>query len=136
MGCLLNPTLFGIFFDGLHSHLDSVAPHAGVQLGSGRWVPSLVYADDVVLLSWTSAVLQSLLDGMHSFCQALGLTISPSKTEVVVFNGTASGTWHVGQHVLPQSASFKYLASSSMSQAASCQLLQSWRRMARVQQPV
>ena len=108
-GCPLSPTLFGIFFDGLHSHLDSVAPHAGVQLGSGRWVPSLVYADDVVLLSWTSAGLQSLLDGMHSFCQALGLTISPSKTEVVVFNGTASGTWHVGQHVLPQSASFKYL---------------------------
>ena len=27
----------------------------------------------------------------------------------MVFNGTASGTWHVGQHVLPQSASFKYL---------------------------
>ena len=26
------------------------------------------------------------------------------------FNGTASGTWHVGQHVLPQSASFKYLS--------------------------
>ena len=54
-GCPLSPTLFGIFFDGLHSHLDSTAPHAGVQLGSGRWVPSLVYADDVVLLSWTSA---------------------------------------------------------------------------------
>ena len=50
-GCPLSPTLFGIFFDGLHSHPDSVAPHAGVQLGSGRWVPSLVYADDVVLLS-------------------------------------------------------------------------------------
>ena len=60
-GCPLSPTLFGIFFDGLHNHLDSVAPHAGVQLGSGRWVPSLVYADDVVLLSWTSAGLQSLL---------------------------------------------------------------------------
>ena len=106
-GCPLSPMLFGIFFDGLHSHLDSVAPHAGVQLGSGRWVPSLVYADDVVLLSWTSAGLQSLLHGMHSFCQALGLTISPSKTEVVVFNGTASGTRHVGQHVLPHSASFQ-----------------------------
>ena len=108
-GCPLSPTLFGIFFDGLHNHLDSVAPQTGVQLGSGKWVPSLIYADDVVLLSWTSAGLQSLLNGMHSFRQALGLTISPSKTEVVVFNGTAAGTWHVGQHVLPQSASFKYL---------------------------
>ena len=36
-------------------------------------------------------------------------TISPSKTGDVVFNGIAPCTWHVGQHVLPQSASFKYL---------------------------
>ena len=52
----------------------------------------------------------------------MGLTISRSKTEVVVFNGMASGTWHVGDHVLPQSASFKYLGltfhvSGSMSSA-------------------
>ena len=68
-----------------------------------------VCADDVVLLCWTSARLQLRLDSMHSLCQALGLTISLCKTELVVFNGTASGTWHAGQHVLPQSASFKYL---------------------------
>ena len=30
-------------------------------------------------------------------------------SEVVVFNGSSSDTWHVGQHVLPRSASFKYL---------------------------
>ena len=121
-GCPLSPTSFGIFFDGLHGRLDSTAPRAGVQLGSGRWVSSLVYADDVVLLSWSSLGLQALLEGMHAFCQGLGLTISPSKTEVVVFNGTASSTWHVGQHQLPQSASFKYLGlvfheSGSMSPA-------------------
>ena len=80
-----------------------------MQLGSGRWVSALVYADDVVLLSWTAAGPQDLLDSMHAFCLSLGLTISPSKTEVVVFNGSSSDTWHVGQHVLPRSASFKYL---------------------------
>ena len=46
---------------------------------------------------------------MHAFCLSLGLTISPSKTEVVVFNGSSSDTEHVGQHILPRSASFKYL---------------------------
>ena len=50
----------------------------------------------------------ALLDSMHAFCLSLGLTISPSKTEVV-FIGSSSDTWHVGQHVLPRSASFKYL---------------------------
>ena len=54
-GCPLSPSGFDIFFDyhwpGQRGHVDSAAPHAGVQLGSGSWVSSLVYADDVVLLS-------------------------------------------------------------------------------------
>ena len=121
-GCPLSPTLFGIFFDGLHPHLDHTAPHASVQLGSGRWVSSLVYADDVVLMSWPAVGLQQLLDGMHGFCQNLGLTITPTKTEVVVFNGHSSDSWHVGAHTLPKSATFKYLGlvfheSGSMSDA-------------------
>ena len=62
-----------------------------------------------MLLSGTAAGLQSLLDSMYSFCQAPGLTISPSKTEIVRINGTASGTWHVGQHVFTKSAFFRYL---------------------------
>ncbi len=85
-GCPLSPTLFGIFFDGLHDFLLAWAPAVGVQLRSGRWVSSLVYADDVVLLSWTSDGLQHLIDGMHQFCLGMGLTISPIKTEVVVFH--------------------------------------------------
>ncbi len=58
-GCPLSPTLFGIFFDGLHDFLLAWAPAVGVQLRSGRWVSSLVYADDVVLLldiSWVAAL--------------------------------------------------------------------------------
>ena len=47
---------------------------------------------------------------MNHFCVGLGLVISATKTEVVVFNGpgTAS-TWQVGTQVLPRSASFKNL---------------------------
>ena len=77
-GCPLSPTLFGIFFDGLHDRLQAVAPSAGLQLRSGRWVSSLVYADDVVLLSFTPGGLQQLIDGMHEFCASMGLTISPT----------------------------------------------------------
>ncbi len=44
-GCPLSPTLFGIFFDGLHDFLLAWAPAVavGVQLRSGRWVSPLVY---------------------------------------------------------------------------------------------
>ena len=79
-GCPLSPTLLGIFFDGLHDHLQTLAPSTGLQLKSGRWISSLVYADDVVLLSFTPGGLQQLIDGMHEFCVSMGLTISPAKT--------------------------------------------------------
>ena len=110
-GCPLSPTLFGLFFDGLHDHLHSCAPAAGIQLRSGKWVTSLVYADDVVQLSWSASGLQLLLDSMNHFCLGMGLVISPTKTEVVVFNdpGTASTERALQAQVLPQSASFKYL---------------------------
>ena len=49
-GCPLSPTLFGMTFDGLHDHLQASAPSAGLQLISGQWVFSLVYANDVDLL--------------------------------------------------------------------------------------
>ncbi len=100
-GCLLSPispTLFGVFFDGLHDFLLAWAPAVGVQLRSGRWVSSLVYADDVVLLSWTSHGLQHLIVGMHQVCLGMGLTISPTKIEVVVFHPQpldSQLTWHV-----------------------------------------
>ncbi len=111
-GCPLSPTLFGIFFDGLHDYLLAWAPAVGVHLRSGRWVSSLVYADDAVLLSWTSHGLQHLIDGMHQFCHSMGLTISPTKTEVVVFHPQPSNsqpTWHVHGNILPVSPSFNYL---------------------------
>ena len=113
-GCPLSPTLFGIFFDGLHDHLQSHAPTAGLQLRSGRWVSSLVYADDVALLSHTSQGLQQLIDAMLGFCTSMGLTISPTKTEVVVFHAPPSDSspapqWHVGSSRLPVTSSFKYL---------------------------
>ena len=99
-GCPLSPTLFGLFFDGLHDHLHSCASASGIQLRSGKWVSSLVYADDVVLLSWSASGLQVLLDSMDHFCVGLGLVISTTKTEVVVFNGPGTeSTWRVGAQV-------------------------------------
>ena len=109
-GCPLSPTLFGIFFDGLHDHFRTVCPSGGLQLGSGRRVPFLCYADDVVLLSESGPGLQQLIDGMHAFCCSAGLTISIAKSEVVVFHGTSTGrVWSVCGRPLPQSQSFKYL---------------------------
>ena len=85
-GFPLSPTLFGLFFDDLHSQLQSDCPSAEVEC-RGKRIPSLLYADDVALLSASAQGLQQLLDSMQSFCAANGLTISVLKTEVVVFGG-------------------------------------------------
>ena len=74
LGCPLSPTyptLFGIFFDDLHAHLDQAAPHAGVQLGSGRGVSSLGYADDVILMSGSAVRHSSKAGHMLLECHAL-----------------------------------------------------------------
>ena len=99
------------------------------RLESGCWVLSLTYADDAVLLSWSAHGLQSLIDSMHGFCGSMGLTDGPTKTEAVVFHGAATGSWHVGHHVLPVSSSFQYLGlifhESGSLTAALARLLQS-----------
>ena len=96
-GCPLSPTLFGLFFDDLHSQLQSDCPLAGIECRGTR-IPSLFYADDVALLSGSAQGLQQLLDSMQSFCAANGLTISVPKKEVVVFGGAimiVPGRWLV-----------------------------------------
>ena len=108
-GCPLSPTLFGLFFDDLHSRLQSDCPSAGVGCRRTR-IPSLFYADDVALLSASAQGLQQLLDSMQSFCAANGLTISIPKTEIVVFGGGHHDcVWKVaGQH-LKRSKSFTWV---------------------------
>ena len=70
--------------------------------------------DDVVLLSWTSHGLQPLIDGMHQFCLSMGLTGSPTKTELAVIcrqplDSELTCIWHVDGKLLPVSPSFKFL---------------------------
>ena len=110
--CLLCLMLFGLFFDGLDNHLRFCARAAGFRLRSGKWVSSLVYADDVVLLSCSASKLQLCLNSMNLFFMGLGLglVISFTKTEVVALNGLGiASIWQVGNQVLRQSASFRYL---------------------------
>ena len=73
-------------------------------------MPFLCYADDVVLLSDSSAGLQRLIDGMHQFCSMSGVVISVAKTEVVVSHKSGvQGSWSLQGNPLPRCQSFKYL---------------------------
>ena len=76
-------TLFGIFIDGLHHHLQSTCPDAGVKVPSLR-LTDLVYADDICLMATSAAQLQALVNALATFCQILHMQISVAKPETIV----------------------------------------------------
>ena len=47
----------------------------------GILLPMLLFADDIVFLATSRLVMQRLLDGLSSFCEANGLIVSTDKTQ-------------------------------------------------------
>ena len=70
-GCPLSATLFGIFIDGLHHHLQTRGPAAGVQIRHLK-LTDLVYADDICLLAGSPQHLQALIDALVGYCATIG----------------------------------------------------------------
>ena len=83
-GCPLNPTLFGLYVDGLEKLLLETAGIDAPML-LGTLVPLLLYADDLILMSTTAAGLQKQLDVLALFCEIRQLTVNLTKTKVVIF---------------------------------------------------
>ena len=82
-GCPLSATLFGIFIDGLHHHLQTTIPAAGVQVRHLK-LTDLVYADDVCLMASSPEHLQALIDASAVYCATLHKEINVAKTKVMV----------------------------------------------------
>jgi hypothetical protein len=115
-GCPGSPTEFGCTLDGLPAYLDEHAPDAGVLIQVGDrdelMVSHLMYADDIVLLGHSPADLQRLVDAFAGFCEALGLDVSPAKTQTMCFGlpaGEAPPGFTYSGRALPAANSYKYL---------------------------
>ncbi|KAK3553774.1 hypothetical protein QTP70_009300 [Hemibagrus guttatus] len=81
----------------------------GVQFGDHR-ISSLIFADDVVLLSPSSLDLQHALGRFAAECEEAGMRVSTSKSEAMVLaRKKVACTLQVGGEVLPQVEQFKYL---------------------------
>lgn len=83
-GCPLSPTLFGLYIDELEMFIQTMGGEGALL--SGSLISTLLYADDVVLISSSIEGLQAHLDALHRFCQDRGLTVNLGKTKVMVFN--------------------------------------------------
>ena len=89
-GCLASTILFSFYIDELQHILDQ-SDIRGIQLHPfDTQLLSLMFADDIALLSDTITGLQTQLNILSNFCDTYKLTVNECKTKIVVFkNGGA-----------------------------------------------
>ena len=129
-GCVLAPTLFGIFFALMLKHAFGSATE-GIHLrtrSDGRlfnlsrlkakskvqWklIRDMLFADDAALVARSQADLQVLMDKFASACSSFGLTISIKKTEVMGQNVDSEPEIFVDNQKLVVTDNFTYLGST------------------------
>lgn len=127
-GCVLAPTLFGIFFSVLVKQAIANVPSLMVntRFDANLFAPSrlravtkisshhiceTLYADDAAFCAYTAEDLQSIMDSFSQACTNFGLTISIKKTEILsCFSQEA--VIHIHESALKNVDNFTYLGSS------------------------
>ena len=129
-GCVLAPTLFGIFFSMLLSYAFKNTTE-GVYLhtrSSGKLfnlarlkaktkvrkvlIREMLFADDAAVISHTEKGLQELIDRFSSACEKFGLAVSIKKTEVMCQNVTIPPVIKINNKPLLVTEHFTYLGST------------------------
>ena len=82
-GEVLSPILYSMYVNDCEIHyIRENCPHLEIGLIS---IFLLMYADDTVLISESSAGLQSMLDALLSYNREWKLSLNVTKTKIVVF---------------------------------------------------
>ena len=83
-GCILSPLLFNLYLNDLAFSFDNVLSDPFV-LPNGTRPNSLLYADDLIILSRSKLGLQNCLNVLSSYCNSWMLRINPKKTKIMIF---------------------------------------------------
>ena len=129
-GCVLAPTLFGIFFalmlkhafgnatEGIHLHTRSDGSLFNLSRLKAKskirrtLIRDMLFADDAALVAHSQEELQSLMDRFSDACSAFGLTISIKKTEVMGQEVESTPRITINNEELVVATSFTYLGST------------------------
>ena len=79
----LSPVLFNIFIDDIGECVADTSE--GCVTLNNTAIPSLLYADDLLLLSTSPISMQRSLDKLQTYCNRWKLTVNVDKTKIVVF---------------------------------------------------
>ena len=86
-GCILSPLLFNLYINDLPFAFQNTLSDPFV-LPNGAKLNSLLYADDLIILSRSKTGLQNSLDKLSSFCTSWMIKINPKKTKNYGFSET------------------------------------------------
>lgn len=129
-GCVLAPTLFGIFFALLLKHAFGASTE-GIYLRSrsdGRLfnlarlrsktktrkvlIRDMLFADDAAVTAHSGEDLQMMMDSFSKACKDFGLTISLNKTKVMSQDTTEEPSITIDDYTLEAVPQFTYLGST------------------------
>ena len=129
-GCVLAPTLFGIFFslllkyafddseDGVYIHsrsnggLFNLARLRSKTKVLKILIRELLFADDAALATHSEEAMQRLISRLAATCNEFGLTISLKKTEIMLQDVSNTPNISIGEHTLNIVDKFTYLGST------------------------
>ena len=83
-GGILSPKSFNIYIDGLSNLLNNSL--VGGALG-GKRINHMLYADDLCIVSLSSAGLQKLLSICDEYCASHSITLNVKKSEILLKMG-------------------------------------------------
>ena len=112
-GCLLSPALFSILINKVAKKVASKGRMGYQFIPGGHEIFSLLFADDIVLVSQTPAGLQNQLNNLKQASDELGLEVNLEKTKTISFRrgGYLGRTerWYYGRNKIETVNSYKYL---------------------------
>ena len=82
-GCVLSPLLFNMYVSDIPDIFDDACHPVTVN---SLTTNSMLFADDLVLLSESAEDIQRCLGKLENYCHQWGLTINQDKTKVIIFN--------------------------------------------------
>ena len=86
--CILSPLLCNLYINNLPFAFGNTLSDPFV-LSNGAKLTSLLYADDLIILSRSKTGLQNCLNTLSSFCTLWMLKINPKKPKITVFQKRA-----------------------------------------------
>ena len=110
-GCILSPLLFNIFVSDLTNAL-AAGESDPVKIDNTVTLNSLIWADDLLLLSESEQGLNNMLSNLHAYTKTNLIHVNLDKTNCMIFNKTGRlirRTFTFGSKKVEMAEEYKYL---------------------------